>query len=89
MKKLDSTNLKPCTHMQVLISAHIDSMLPGIADWYTKKHIEGCKQCQSSLPFLNSLKERLHVLNDNDESQTLPPERLAAIEDNLRKIDCK
>jgi hypothetical protein len=63
MKKLDPTDLKPCPHMRSLVSAKVDGHLHGLAAWYTDFHVAGCKQCQASIPFLTSLKERLAALN--------------------------
>ena len=88
MKKLDSTDLKPCPHMRLLVSAHIDSMLPGIADWYTRQHIKGCPQCQASMPFLASLKSRLGELDSNSTGATaLSQERLDVVEARLKTLD--
>jgi len=73
--------------MRVLVSAHVDTMLPGVAEWYTKQHIKGCVQCQASLPFLSSLKDRLKVLDANSDGGALTEERLMAVENDLNKID--
>lgn len=56
MKKLDPNDLKPCPHMRTLVSAWIDERLTGLARWYTERHIQGCRQCQFSLPFLRGMR---------------------------------
>ena len=85
--KRDPQNLKPCSHMETLVSAHADGELTGLAKLYTEAHIKGCPQCQSSLPFLQSLKERLNVLEprepespDDTSACRLAPERWEQVE---------
>ncbi len=57
MHKFDSNDPKPCSHMCNLVTAHVDGNLSGVAAWYTKTHIAGCKQCQASVSRLISMKE--------------------------------
>jgi len=71
--------------METLVSAHVDHQLSGISEWYTKNHIKGCAQCQASLPFLGSLKDRLATLDDSVEVQPLSDERLIQIEAEIKK----
>jgi hypothetical protein len=87
MKKFQTTDLKPCPHMRTLVSAHVDGQLGGVAEWYTKAHIKGCKQCQASLPFLDALKDRLEGLDEGAETCELAPERLVKVESELLKVD--
>jgi hypothetical protein len=87
MKKLDPNDLKPCSHMRGLVSAHIDGKLGGVADWYTRFHIKGCAQCSASIPFLVSLKSRLSSLDTEIEEDALGSDRHAAIDAELAKID--
>jgi hypothetical protein len=87
MKRLDPTDLKPCSHMRTLVSARVDNKLSGLAGWYTDHHIKGCAQCQASIPFLTSLKERLLELESDGSDDRLQATRMESIEQNLQKID--
>jgi len=69
MHKQDPNNLKPCWHMQTLVSAWVDGKLSGLTRWYTEQHIKGCPQCQSSLPFLRDLRFRLSSLGQRPVSR--------------------
>jgi hypothetical protein len=86
MKKFDASDLKPCPHMRGLVSAKVDGNLHGIAAWYTDLHISGCNQCQASIPFLTSLKDRLSEL-EAEGDKTLADDRKARVEAELIKID--
>lgn len=79
MLKLDPTDLKPCRHMQTLVSAWVDGKLTGLARWYTEKHVQGCPQCQSSLPFLRSLHFRLSGLGKAQTPERLSEKRWEAV----------
>lgn len=81
LHKLDPTNLKPCWHMQTLVSAWLDGRLSGLALWYTKKHIKDCPQCQASVPFLKSLHFRLSGLGQKPAEDTLSETRWKAVEE--------
>lgn len=84
-RKSSANDLKPCPHMRTLVSAWIDGRLTGIAKWYTQWHVKNCPQCQSSLPFLRSLHERMRKLGE--ASSELPEERWAKIESAWEKLD--
>ena len=68
--KIDPTNVKPCWHMQTLVSAWIDGRLTGLARWYTEAHVKDCPQCQVSVPFLKSLHFRLSDLGQKPAQDT-------------------
>ena len=78
--KLDPQNVKPCRHMETLVSAWVDGKLTGIARWYTALHVKGCPQCQSSLPFLRTLHFRLSALSRTPPAETLSDPRWQALE---------
>jgi len=78
--KIDPTNLKPCWHMQTLVSAWLDGRLTGLARWYTEKHVKDCPQCQVSVPFLKSLHFRLSDLGKKPDPQKLSETRWQAVE---------
>jgi len=66
--KIDPANLKPCWHMQTLVSAWMDGKLTGVTRWYTKTHVAHCPQCDASVPFLRGLRERVHLLSNKPEA---------------------
>ena len=79
--KLDPSNVKPCRHMQTLVSAWVDGKLTGLARWYTERHVKDCPQCQSSLPFLRTLHFRLSALGkDAGPEKTLSEQQWQAVE---------
>lgn len=78
--KIDPTNLKPCGHMQTLVSAWLDGRLTGLARWYTEKHVKDCPQCQASVPFLKSLRFWLRDLGTKPAAETLSETRWQAVE---------
>lgn len=80
MHKLDPANVKPCRHMETLVSAWVDGTLTGIARWYTELHVKGCPQCQSSLPFLRTLHFRLSALGQTPIPEKLSDPRWQAVE---------
>src|SRR5450432_1706393 len=61
-KKVDESNVKPCSHMETLVSAYVDHKLRGVQKWYTEAHLKDCKQCQASVPFLHALRSRTLAL---------------------------
>lgn len=79
-KKPDPTNLKPCWHMETLVSAWVDGKLTGITRWYTERHLKDCAQCQSSVPFLKALHFRLSTLGETPPPAKLSDERWEAVE---------
>ncbi len=78
--KFDPSNVKPCSHMETLVSAWVDGKLTGIARWYTALHVKGCPQCQASVPFLRTLHFRLSELGQKPASEKLPDTRWQAVE---------
>lgn len=96
--KVDPDNVKPCAHMQALVSAWLDGHLSGLARWYTTRHVHGCAQCQASLPFLRGLRARLLALPDADNApdgmasplasaQALTPQRWNTVEAAWEQAD--
>lgn len=84
--KSNANDLKPCPHMRTLVSAWVDGRLTGLAKWYTDWHIKHCPQCQSSLPFLRSLHERMRELSERG-ADTIPDERWTRIESAWDRVD--
>lgn len=70
--KVDDSNLKPCSHMEILVSCYVDGNLTGVKRWYAESHIKGCKQCQASIPFLIALKARTLTTDADDTREGMP-----------------
>jgi hypothetical protein len=92
LHKTDPNDLKPCPHMRTLVSAWVDGKMTGIAKWYTEWHVKHCPQCQSAIPFLRSLHERLQSLGSQETSQggpsqELPELRWSRIREAWDKVD--
>ena len=66
--------------MRTLVSAWVDGGVTGLARWYTERHIQGCRRCQSSLPFLRAMRARLLNLGAPPPDAALAPERWAQVE---------
>jgi hypothetical protein len=73
--------------MRVLVSASVDGQLSGIAAWYTKVHIAHCAQCASSIPFLTSLRDRLHGLDGPSATEHLDEDRWTRLCQMLDEVD--
>ena len=78
--KIDPNNVKPCWHMQTLVSAWVDGRLSGLARWYTEQHVKSCPQCQASVPFLQTLHFRLSELSQAPAAEKLSDPRWQAVE---------
>jgi hypothetical protein len=89
LHKHDPDNLKPCPHMENLISAWVDGKLTGLKLWYTRWHVSQCPRCTSAIPILEALQGRLHRLSGTDapEPLALTPERRAALEAAWEQAD--
>ncbi len=74
--KPDPTDVKPCRHMQTLVSAWTDGRLSGLARWYTEAHMKSCPQCRSSVPFLHDLRSRLGALGQSPGGEATGGEAL-------------
>ena len=78
--KIDPDNVKPCWHMQTLVSAWVDGRLSGLARWYTEQHVKDCPQCQASVPFLKTLHFRLSDLGKKPDPAKLSDAQWQAVE---------
>lgn len=88
MLKRDSNDLKPCPHMQTLVSAWLDGKLSGLMRWYTAWHVAHCPRCTDAVPVLRLLRDRLRRLSHlPDPDEALTPERRAAVEAGWEKAD--
>lgn len=68
MMKRDPTELKPCTHMQLLVSAWTDGQLNGLLRQFTEWHIRHCPRCSSAVSVLQTLRGRLRRLPPHSEA---------------------
>jgi hypothetical protein len=92
LHKPNPNNVKPCWHMQTLVSAWTDGKLKGLAKWYTERHVADCPQCQSSLPFLKELHGRLFTLAGQTppaSAESLAEERWEAVENAWKEAETK
>lgn len=63
--------IKPCHHMEQAVSALSDGSLTGVALWYTRLHVAGCKQCSQALTAFQGLRTRLSQMHNASDS-TVP-----------------
>ena len=92
-QSVDPSNVKPCRHMEGLVSAWVDGALTGLSRLYTEFHVRTCPQCTASLPFLRLLKGRLAGLPNAEPEKTevpapaLPAERWENVNDEWDRTD--
>lgn len=81
--------IKPCKHMEGLVSSLSDHSLHGPALWYTKFHVATCHSCSVALIALRSLRTRLAGLSraGGEGGPALSEDRLEKIEKALDEID--
>lgn len=77
------TSIKPCHHMEHAVSAISDGSLTGIALWYTRLHVAGCRQCSNALTAFQTLRKRLGDMHNASDS-TVP---VALSESKKRSLD--
>ena len=87
MFKHDPTDLKPCKHMETLVSSMVDGNLKGLPLLYTKSHVKGCAKCAASIPHLGKLKDRVCELGNQEDNTIMPPERWSNVEEGWDKTD--
>ena len=87
MLKRDPDDLKPCPHMETLVSAWLDGALTGLLRWYTAWHVAHCPRCTDAAPVLRVLRARLRRIAALPPDPTLTPERRAAIEAAWQRAD--
>jgi hypothetical protein len=89
----DPDDLKPCPHMENLVSAWVDGKLTGLKLWYTRWHVGQCARCKPAVPVLEALRDRLRRLAEHDterhtdEYAALTPDRRAALEAAWERVD--
>ena len=88
MLKHDTNDLKPCPHMQTLVSAWVDDALNGLLSRYTEWHVRHCPRCSAAVPVLRALQSRLHQYRLASAGEaTLTSERRAALQEAWERAD--
>jgi len=89
MTQHDPDELKPCPHMQTLVSAWLDNALTGLLRAYTRWHVAHCPRCTAAVPVLLALRGRLRRFSNAlpAEEETLTPQRRAAVESAWERAD--
>ena len=87
MWKNDPADLKPCPHMQTLVSAWLDGALTGLMRWYTEWHVAHCPRCTDAVPVLRVLRARLRRLSEVPPDPALTPEQRNAVEAAWQRAD--
>ena len=64
MKSNEMVPIKPCKHMEALVSSLSDGSLHGAARWYTMWHLRVCSQCRAALEGFKTLRSRLKSFQD-------------------------
>jgi hypothetical protein len=84
--------IKPCHHMETLVSGLADGSLSGPARWYTWMHVSYCRKCHAALDAFRALRAHLgHWRSTESEPNTtaLTPERRAALDAAMDRIDIR
>ena len=87
MFKHDPDDLKPCPHMENLVSAWLDGALNGLMAWYTRWHVSQCPRCTDAVPVLRVLRGRLRGIAERPPDPALTPEQRAAVEAAWQRVD--
>jgi hypothetical protein len=87
LHNIDAGDIKPCKHMEGLVSSRADERLTGLAKLYTDWHISQCTRCQDGLKTLMALKERLGALDAKDGAEELSDDLWSALEAGWSKIE--
>jgi hypothetical protein len=90
LHKIEPGDMKPCKHMEGLVSSKVDGKLTGVAKLYTDWHVSQCPRCQAGEQTLITLKSRLGDLNQEAEEPTGPglaDEKWSSVEAQWQKED--
>jgi hypothetical protein len=90
LHKVDPGDMKPCRHMENLVSNRVDDKLTGAAKIYTDWHVSQCSKCQAGMQNLIVLKKRLSDLGpagDQSGQSGLPAEQWSSVEAEWQKAD--
>ena len=81
-------DVRPCKHMEGMVSAYADGSLKGPARWYTQLHALHCTQCRSAIQHLRVVIDKVSDLrNEGTNVGRLPAERRAEIDSALDALD--
>ena len=82
-------DVRPCKHMEQMVSGYADGSLKGPARWYTQFHVMHCSQCRAAAKNLESVIVRVSELRDAGPGADtrLPADRRAEIDRALDEVD--
>jgi hypothetical protein len=82
-------DVRPCKHMEGMVSSLADGSLHGPARWYTQFHAMHCIQCKTAVKQLRAVIDRVSVLREEapGQGQELPMERRAELEHAMDEVD--
>lgn len=90
LHKVEGDDIKPCKHMENLVSCRVDDKLTGVAKIYTDWHISQCPKCQAGMQTLIKLKSRLGDLGPDGEHEHeagLPAEKWETVEAEWQHVE--
>jgi hypothetical protein len=79
-------DVRPCEHMETMVSGLADGSLHGPKRWFTQIHILYCTPCRSAVRNLRTVIDQVSDLREAGADR-MPPERRAEIERALDTID--
>ena len=82
-------DVRPCKHMEGMVSSLADGSLHGPARWYTQLHAMHCTQCNAAVKNLKVVIGRVKELGDSGAQlgATMPDDRRAELNRALDEID--
>src|SRR5689334_6216458 len=80
-------DVRPCKHMEEMVSGFVDGSLRGPARWYTQLHVMHCTQCRAAEKNLRVVIRQVAGLREETSGPSMPAERREEIERELDKID--
>jgi hypothetical protein len=81
-------DVRPCKHMEGMVSGYADGSLKGPGRWYTQLHALHCTQCRVAIQHLRVVIDKVSELReDGTPAERLPTDRRAEIDRALDDVD--
>lgn len=82
-------DVRPCSHMEIMVNGFADGSLKGPARWYTQLHAMHCVKCNAAVRNLRVVINRVADLRTDPNAATygLPKERRAELDRALDEVD--
>lgn len=82
-------DVRPCKHMEGMVSGLADGSLHGPARWYTQLHAMHCTQCRAAVKNLSVVIGQVKELRDDSArpAARMPDDRRADLERALDEVD--